>query len=343
MTKKTLLTILLFVLVLLVIVFFIYLRIEGFNTTTTLPNTNPQFICPPQQTTLESVISKIANYQIDVEPTGDGATYFLKYYGINSNDTSSNTNTPAGILAVDTNNNLVVQILNDVQQGLSNRWNLNKLNNDDNTLVISIQKCSTNDCSGVLALTYTSLYMENTILSYLPFSSSNENQLWKPASKIVRQGLPVNKGVSIASKLNKTIGTPVNLSELNLNDINEQKVSDVLNLISQNLQSYKQMTSSDSGASLGISGGAPIKVNLSLSGALDALSGLGRTTEDFEDANNVRKLLDNYENKDTENKETVYTLDTALGSVVSCPSIDAADYTISRVGECNCNLSQLNQ
>lgn len=355
MNKKTLLTILLVVLVLLVIAFFIYLRIEGFTTTSTIsatstipatsttrpsttrPSTTTPNCQPAPDRQIESIMSYVANYQIDLEKDRFSNKYFLKYYGIGKND-------PTGVLAVDVNDNdnLVVQILNDNRPNLRNLWYINKLNNDPETLVISLDECTNDDCSGIKALTYTTYYMENSIISYLPFSHIHENQLWIPTTRVPKRGLPVNKGIILSSELNNPNTSAINLSELNLNESNEQKVSDILNLINQNLQSFKQITQSDSGSALGLSGNTPIKVNLSLSNALSSLSQNTKKSESFQDTNNIRELLDKYENKNTNvNTGSVYTLDNALSSVISCPVIDNNDYTISRVGQCNCDLSQL--
>ena len=339
--------------------FFLYLRIENFDTTTTAGTTRsnttaPQIPSGCPTTAIQpitSITSAVAEYTIDVEPTNDGS-YFLKYYGTDSN-------TPTGILAVDSDNKLVIQILNDTRPGLINKWYLNSIFNDNNSCIVSPRLCNSNaDCNAksINCLTFTSLYMDSTILAVLPYSSNKENQIWKKSSTKVsnKNKLIVGNPSSIAAQLGQTISGPIDLTKLSLNQENESKLKDVLNLISQNLQSYKSVTSSDSGASFSQASSTPIKINLALSGS--TFDGLIPNSADssqlFTDITtstninqgDVKALLATYENEQqsaANTTDSVYTLDTALGSTISCPRIDLADYAVSKVGQCNCDLSGL--
>ena len=363
--KNKILIILTAILILLMIGFFLYLRIEKFDATTAPAGTIGSSTTAPQipvgcPTTanqpVTSITSYVAEYTIDVEPTNDGTgTYFLKYYGTDSN-------TPTGILAIDADNKLVVQILNDTRPGLINKWYLNQINGPNilNCVVSPVMCSSESDCiaKSIICLTFTSLYMDSTVLAVLPFTTNpiKENQIWLMSSTKVsnKNKLIIGNPSSIAAQLGQTISGPIDLTQLSLNQENESKLKDVLNLISQNLQSYKSVTSSDSGAALSQANSTPIKINLALTGStLGSLipnhTGSSQSFTDVTTSNtinqgDVRALLATYENNQqsaANTSDSVYTLDTALGSTISCPRIDSADYAVSRVGQCNCDLSGL--
>lgn len=359
--KKLILIISVLILFLSIISFFIYLRFEKFtgetnitqssaitqSSTTTQSSaiiqsstiTQP-ITCAQTEIIYKSIVSQIAEYTIDIEPSGDNETYYLKHYGKSSK-------VPVGILAIDenTDNNLVIQILNDNSYGFVNKWYLNKIFSDNNNkCIVSIKKCSDNTiCEGIMCLTYTSLYMENTMLNYIPYNSK-ENQKWILSLNSVKDntGLIIRNPTSIASLINQSQPSSIDISQLALNQENDKKITDVLNLISNNLQGLKNMTNSDSGSSLSLGGGTPIKINLALSGS--SIGSLTADTEKFQNTtNDVKNLLNNYENNQNSNVlDPGYSLDTAIGSVISCPNIDSNDYAINRVGQCNCNLSDLN-
>ena len=379
-SKKEILTVLIILLILLVIGFFLYLRFgEGFRPETTptptptptrtslptptptrtslpTPTSKPSSGCPTQAPiAITSITSLVSEHTIDVEPANDttGAYYLI-----------SNTmpDEPAGILAVDKDNNLTLQILNDTRD-LQNKWYLNKVFTDDpNKCVISLTKCSDiQECKDKTCLTFTTIYERNNVLTMQIFNNK-DNQIWiqsttKKAnlSKALKIRQPTSLSSQIASSANNYSNQmTTDLQGLSLDEENSQKLKNVLDLISSNLQSYKNMTSGDSGAALS-AGKTPIKINLSLGSAASALglTAPQESSEKFGDTNsqNVRQLLADYENKMGPSRNTntgnttdsVYTLDTALGSVISCPKFDANDYAVSRVGQCNCDLSGLSQ
>jgi hypothetical protein len=345
LAKRQILIILTVILVLLVIGFFVYLRIEGFIGETTSAITCPPCSLTPAPVELKSITSQVAEYTLDLEPAENG-TYYIKYYG------SESTNDPVGILALNnTTKKLEVQILNENRPELISKWNLNTFFPDKTKCIVSVDKC-TNASECTSCLTFTSLYMGNTILSYAPYVENKENQVWITSSTKTsnHSGLLIDGSSSIASKIQDTQNNTVDISQINLNAENETKLTEVLNLISQNLQAYKDTTTSDSGASLS-QNSTPIKVNLTLSGNTLGLTptsttrAVARFADTNENTPNVRGLLSAYENEqaaDAANTtNSVYTLDTALGSVISCPKIDSKDYAISRVGQCNCDLSDL--
>jgi hypothetical protein len=353
--KREILVILTLILILLVLGFFLYVRFgEGFNGTTiantnpaaTVANTNP-VACPTVAPAIyTSITSLVAEYTIDIEPANDPeGRYYLIFYGQNDNQA-------AGILAVDekNNNSLTTQILND-DRDLNSKWYINTVFPDNKTrCVISTTKCTTmDDCKNYPCLTLTTIFDRDNILIMRQFDNQ-DNQKWVQSTTKkanLDRGIIISRPVlGMAAQIAESANQPTSdiISDLNLNDENSRKLQNVLDLISSNLKSYSDVASSDSGASYGVSSGAPIKVNLSLSG-----NALGLTVptggESFTDTTqDVRKLLNDYENKmgpGVNTKDSVYTLDTALGSVISCPKIDENDYAISRVGQCNCDLSGL--
>lgn len=333
--------------------------------TTTIPastqsstTTIPMITCPQIVKEFKSITNLNSGYIIDIESTGaPDNSYFLIHYDVESKTT------PAGVYAVDDKNNLVIQVKN--QSGLKQKWYMKKL--DENNFCVSTNPIFCDGPIDCKSKELNVLTFENTmsgfVLSNRPFNDF-DTQKWNPSGDITspygRSGISLssiqpNSLSSITGNVMPSgmISDNSMLDSLHLNDANENKLRSVLDLISTNLQIYRENAGRDgniAASQLGSSVNTPLKVNLSLTGNTALLSSMNNKNQNNKikekfntiQNSNVVDLLNKYElNENPDISDSVYTLDKAMSSVVSCPILDSKDYALNRVGQCNCDLSAL--
>jgi hypothetical protein len=121
-----------------------------------------------------------------------------------------------------------------------------------------------------------------------------------------------------------------------INSVNQQKLENVLQLITSSLQQLNTANSNNSASAFGYSTENPIKINLTMGGGVSASN-----TEAFTDVNNdVTSLLDKYENSNSNNSNSIDALTELIANNGGCQALDMSKYTSKRVGQCNCNLSK---
>ena len=132
-----------------------------------------------------------------------------------------------------------------------------------------------------------------------------------------------------------------------INSVNQQKLENVLQLITSSLQKLNTANNNNSSSAFGYSVDNPIKINLSMGGGVSASN-----TEAFTDAtpantsnstntaNDITSLLDKYENSNSNNSNSVDALTELIAKNGGCQALDMSKYTSKRVGQCNCNLSK---
>jgi hypothetical protein len=301
--------------------------------------------CNPTSTVITYITSQAAAYAIQVTPVGDG---FNNSYYLMHNE--PNSDAPSGILATSTSGEISVEMMNDRSPTLATHWYMIPIATGSTTCAIMQVPCSAiSECAKALCLTYTTIYQSHSILALQPFTGIS-NQLWtiNYGAFPPFNGVPINKNAATLSQRSyyqQQAGEHLNESNLQLNEENDNKLMQILNLIGANVQQLN-------GQPNGRSGGTPsnpIKINLSLS---DSSSTLIKSAQKFTDVaqqqsgghrhpqqqptrdtfQDVRTLLDNYINNEVTPVEAAYHAST-------CPNYN--DYTLNRVGECNCNLSDL--
>jgi hypothetical protein len=126
-----------------------------------------------------------------------------------------------------------------------------------------------------------------------------------------------------------------------INSVNQQKLDNVLQLITSSLQKLNVANNNNSSSAFGYSVDNPIKINLSMGGGVSASN-----TEAFTDTSNstnttndIISLLDKYENTKSNNSNSIDALTELIANNGGCQALDMSKYTSKRVGQCNCNLS----
>lgn len=276
----------------------------------------------------KSLVNINSGYAVDIEPTNQTDNYFLIHY-------SDNDMVPDGVFAVNSDNQLFIQIMN--ESLTSQIWRINKIGEELCVITLKDDICNSREsCIGKKVLTFDNT-MSGFVLSYRPYNGY-DTQHWRLStdSSPYSKGIRVSRG-SLAPVESKSIEL-ADIEKLALDKENTTKLQSVLDLISKNLTEYKSTAEKEGTApALGTSALSPLKVNISFTGDKSLLT----KKESFQDKSNVVELLNQYEYNASKINAPVKTLLSSIDSVASCPVFDAKDYTLNRIGQCNCNLSDL--
>jgi hypothetical protein len=287
---------------------------------------------PENQPTNIHIISAVADYIIDLQEIGDGSYYLLH---------KTSETTPVGVLTAgdSATNDLTVSY----QQNLpSQKWYLHATPGDPTKYAITT---STTIAEGTPCLTYTSLYKADTILAYLPYSANNQNQYWYKTTRRAYDRKTINVGTYAPSSSSGMATASQNVSgssdsgnpNMDIDAVNNSKVKEVLEFIAQNMDAYKTAITNGSAATHS-QNRDPITLNLHLNG--DSAVAGANSKQPFEDVG--RPTYAYVGDKVDGNDDKMGTdLEIAYKSIFSCPQHSADEYSLNRVGQCNCNLSDL--
>ena len=334
------------------------------TTTTTVPATTqtcPPCILPPVTALPKSIINVNSGYIIDIINV-DTNQYQLIHHYIQTCNTADCNNIPDGVYAVDNDNNLIITMKNKTQT--NQIWNAIQLTDSSNSSFV-ILTTENKTCNDITTCAYNALNVltfENTMSGYVltnvPFDNK-ERQRWRfsttensPYGKLGSIYVGADKLVSLTNNplimngnTNNNMNTDTNY--LHLNSENDDKLKSVLDLISNNLQSFQQnVNHSNSAASLGITQ-SPIKINLTLTGntgnsgnlTKESFGGIG--SESYDILDRLNQFEKNPHATVPNNSINSSQMTQLEKSIIGCPPIDNKEYALNRVGQCNCNLSDI--
>lgn len=194
---------------------------------------------------------------------------------------------------------------------------------------------------------YNVLQHDNGFLTLRP-NSTYEGQKWH-----IYNG-PAEPGIRSCALTPEEVHANLGLQSLNQQPNNElqlqyqSQLTNILNLIQSNLSHYQQKTNGLQTASSVFGRGEPLKLTLNVD------NNSQNATEAFQDAkgNSVSDLLDKFEANEASSSGTLnYStydntnvqsdLEKELGQIHSCKKINLNDYVRPRVGQCNCNISDI--
>ena len=374
--NKTNLTVILILMIITgLIIYFMYMKPEGFftstspnptNTSSTSPNpTNPTstYSTPTTPTTTNNVCSQ----QVPVIPTAILSRYFgvgFNIYPVLPDGTNaitsqtyyliehiplSNTGTSGGMYSISSDGTLTIKIKNNSDP--TQWWFFTQLTDTTSTYQI-IQPFNNN--IPPFALQYA-----NGNLSIRPYTAPGfEAQKWITSTTQVKRGIPVlnSSPASLFTPEFDPYSSSTSVSTNSLSDANSQQVSSVVNAVKAGIQQYLLQASASqpsgqvSSSSLG-NKGTPLNVNLNLSGsASSGTTGISSFENVSGSTSNkdIISILDKYEAANVDSNspytmgdQTLYNtndLTNQLNTYEGCKLLNINDYTSNRVASCNCKL-----
>lgn len=349
MHKKNLPIIVLLMIITGLLIYYLYMKPENFETTTQgITTTQPQVTCT-QVTTPPlplSIVSRYFGIGFNVYPANNTNQSVLPTNMRNTNlfliehIPVVHNNTLGSMYAISTDGQLTIKLRNDQDP---TQWWILTSKSDSSSTYYTIIPFTQNTTE--MALQY-----ENGNLALRPYTSPGfESQKWITSSNKVTRGIPVlnYNPASMFTPEFDPYSSSNNLTSSSLSQQNSQQVSEVMNSIKANIQQYlKQIGSTQdsvppvSASSLG-NKEMPLNINLNLGGGGSTLSAFanidGSTTP-----NDILSLLNKYENttgaNDTEYLYSTSNLQSALDKNGGCESLNIGDYTSNRVSTCNCKL-----
>lgn len=344
-----------------------YLYRENSNITTNITKNKEKFSADDSTCECAGLTSPYVQYKsiISVE---SGTTLALEYspsststeqyYSIKFINSSTNMDE---YLMVDATPKLVVGA-NNINGSDAQLWKIEEvLSNDTTTTVAATTTANTNTTTPTNQANLSSgkkyyLIPKSATDYVLQHQSGSLNirakdkltgQYWILSTNTYKPDVNIpNDYVNIpqSSTINNNLlnrNTPNNSNEINA--ANQQKLDNVLQLITNSLQQLNNnVKSGSSTSSFGYSVDNPIKINLTMGGSDVSASNSVEafTNVSSNNNNNVLNLLDNYENSASSSSNSVDALTELIAKNGGCPAIDLNNYTNKRVGQCNCNLSK---
>jgi hypothetical protein len=255
-----------------------------------------------------------------------------------------NTGTLGGMYSISASGLLTIKLKND--QDPTQWWSFNQLNDSKSNYYVLIPFSQINSTEK-MALQY-----ENGNLAIRPYTEpGTESQKWIFSNKPINRGIPVlnYNPISLYTPEFDPYSTSNNITSSNITQQNNQQISEVVNLIKNNIEQYLKTIGANqnvpqiSASSIG-NKETPLNINLKLSGGntASAFANIDGTTS----SNDVLNLLDKYENITSGNSNidpnitliNSSNLQTAMNNYIGCPKINIKDYTSNRVSSCNCKL-----
>ena len=305
-------------------------------STTSPQTTSPQTTSPQQQS---SPLTCMIGFEKDMKHVVSfvsGATYNIESDGTNNFFTiyqkPFKTGEHTHALSV-TNNELFTapKNLNSNKQ----KWYMQT--NENNTYYL-IPKAEQNKTTTKQVLQY-----DNGFLTLRPMSTY-EGQKWK-----VEEGI-ASAGVKSCAMTNKEMLAGMGLDGLGkvenpeLHAEYKQQLGNILNIIHSNLIHYQNKIGANKTTASSVFGtGEPLKLTVNVDGLASS------ATEEFKDAknNSVLDLLDKYEANELSgglqyaplNQQS--ELQKKLSTMPKCKKVNFNDYVNNRIGECNCDLSDM--
>ena len=342
--NKQLLTIITLMLITGFIIYHVYFKIEGFETTTTAgqttttagqtSTTSGQKSTTAAQTTTttgcpvitvpivyKSIISKPFGIGFNIDKLND--KYFINHIPIN------NKGVIGSVYAIDQDGLLTLKVRNNNDD--TQKWTIEKIGTTNDYLA----KPSTRN--------NTALQYANGILAVRPLDTASDNSSfkWILSEKEVERGIPVLNITPIG-----LFGTEFNpLAAVSTSGMSQEsitQVNDVLNIVKTSIQQFLNNAANNtpSYGGTGISGStlgtkeSPLSISLNLGKAMG--------TEKFDsvqtEVSDVLNLLDRYDSTKNPNTEYLYSLSDISKDLKGCKNINLSDYTSNRVSTCNCKL-----
>jgi hypothetical protein len=364
MKQKDIILIALLMLVSGLLIYYVYLKPEGFVETSTAPQTTIPSNCPPPIPPLPvAVLSRYFGVGFNIYPTnGTTASTIFSSSTATSTPTTASTasstnpifiiehipvvyNGSVGSMYAVSNGQLTIKLRNDLDT--EQWWVFNKVSNATSTYYNLIPYNMLN-ATPQLALQY-----ENGNLSIRPMNAGFESQKWIFSNTPITRGVPVlNYGPAslFTPEFNPFTSNNLSSTSSSVSQSNNQQVNDVINFIKTNIQQYLAAVGTTpqgtipavSTSSLG-NKDMPLNINVNLGSggrgtsvsAFDNVSGTTTGTD-------LLSLLNKYEVSQTgTSSNTLYSgtdLATALQTNQGCPALNIGNYTSSRVSTCNCKL-----
>jgi hypothetical protein len=357
MTKKNLILIILLMLVSGLLIYYLYLKPEPFEITTSPQITTSEITtmtvpsgCPTLPPPLPiAVLSRYFGVGFNIYPTSGTSPASLT-----SSNNKSNVifliehipvvyNGSVGSMYAVSNGQLTIKLRNDLD---TEQWWVFNSASDSTSTYYTISPYNMINTSPQLALQY-----ENGNLSIRPLKTTFESQKWIFSDTPITRGIPVlNYGPASLFTPEFNPFTSSNMtSTSSVSQSNNQQVSDVINFIKTNIQQYLATVGATpqgniptvSASSLG-NKDMPLNINVNLgaraASSKSAFDNITGTTT----GGDLLSLLDKYEtSQQVPTSNQLYTstdLSTALQTTQGCASLNIGDYTSNRVSSCNCKL-----
>ena len=341
--KQKLIILVLLMLVTGLIIYYLYMKPETElfynepNTTLPIPPGCPTLSQPTINN--QSILSRFFGIGFNIIPVPNQTDkYLIEHIPVIYNGTAGS------MYSISPDNQLTIKLRNEMD---TSQWWSATSKTDDKGNYIVIQPFNIINRNNPTALQY-----ENGNLALRPYNSNNvfESQKWIFSQDKITRGIPVlnYNPASLFTPEFDPYSTSTNMNTSNIGQQNTQQVNDVINVIKTNIQQYLQTIGASgsnvpqtSASTLGLKE-TPLNINLNLSGSMtgSSISGFsnidGTTSPD-----DVLTLLDRYNNTPSNNNLLVSgnDLQTSMTNSRGCSNINISDYTSSRVGSCNCNLS----
>jgi len=362
--KKLNLTIILFLMIITgFIIYFIYLKPEHFDpsstmSSTTIPSTTISsttipstaisstvpFICPDNTSTLPvAIISRYFGIGFNIYPViSSSPNAIQKQMFMIEHIPITPTGTSGGMYSISSDGTFTIKIKNNDDP--TQWWNMIELMDSiDNSPYIIMQPFT----KTTMALQYA-----NGSLSIRPYTAPGfEGQKFLKSDVVITRGIPVlnYSPSSMFTTEFDPYSTTSSISTSSLSESNNKQVNDVVSAVKSSIQQYlSQMSSTQSNGQVTSSAlgnkDMPLSVNLNLGDSRSGVSNFANVTGGTSN-DDIISILNKYESKSENNgfgSRTILSQNDLQNQLNTsgngCKTFNINDYTSNRVSTCNCKL-----
>lgn len=308
------------------LIYYLYLKPEAFETAVTCPQNCIQPSTPQIPT---SIVSRYFGIGFNIYPANNGNQSANSTLILIEHIPVVYNNTLGSMYSISSDGQLTIKLRNDLDP--SQWWNLTQAS--DSTSSYYIITPFTQNVSTTMALQY-----ENGNLALRPYTAPGfESQKWITTTNKITRGIPVlnYNPASLFTPEFDPYSTSTNINSTTTQQ-NNQQVNDVLAAVKANIQQYLTQIGSTNQSIPNVTSSSlgnkemPLNINLNLGSGTSAFANVTPT--------DVLGLLDKYENK---SNTPQFMSATDLSSVIDsgkCAPVNMNDYTSNRVSSCNCKI-----